>query len=450
MSINATFTRTLLLVLVLMALAPTGCDPSEAPGDGGADADEVPDADVDIESDGDVDTDSDIDGDSDADIEADGDADVDGDIDADVDGDIDADGDADADIDGDIDADVDGDIDADADVDGDIDADADADGDIDADADADADWDVEVDADVIVDSDVDLDSDEVSREPVAVIHECEVPLFPAPGEINFETGLEVYRPDGTAVMVEVAWPLGPGPHPLVVAIHGGGWMAGDYTYKRELISYLAAEGYAAASLGYRLSDGSTYTFPAQAADVRCGLRWLRAHAADYDIDPTRVVAIGDSAGGTMSVLLGLASDVEGLDGSCPLMSEPVAVDGMINFFGPGDLRDGSPFEAFDSYTVENLLGASAAAVPELAALASPIVHVDAADPFVLLVHGVDDDIVPIESSQQLQAALEAARVPSTLLELPGLGHEFPEISQMEHLRTPTCTVLHFLDVVIGR
>lgn len=221
-------------------------------------------------------------------------------------------------------------------------------------------------------------------------------------------------------------PADDGPHPLVVWIHGGAWMEGDRTWMDELARGLPDRGYALASVSYRLTDVAT--FPAQIEDCRAAVRWLRAHADEYDLDPDRVSAWGPSAGGHLVALLGTAPDAT-FDSVERTVNPDAshAVDAVIDFYGPSDLRamaeDPSDIDHGASASPEGrLIGGAVRDNPEEAAAASPVTYVDGSEPPFLVAHGSADRVVPPEQSERLVSALREADDEVTYHVVPGAGH----------------------------
>ena len=250
----------------------------------------------------------------------------------------------------------------------------------------------------------------------------------------------------TALTLDFARPAGAGPFPLVVLIHGGGFVAGDKTDRDLDALVLAENGFAAASINYRLmlSDG-TNDFPAAVQDVRCAVRSLRENAALFAIDPARVGAMGTSAGAVLSGILGTESDVAGLDESCGAASnQPVTVKAVAPFFGAFDLRPGAPMGTTASANADAALWLHQPPDhPEIDALASAILHIHASDPPFLLVHGDADTTIPVAQSANMQAALQAAGVPATLVVLPGAPHGFDPMQAVQPYETGSCTTIAF-------
>ena len=209
--------------------------------------------------------------------------------------------------------------------------------------------------------------------------------------------------------------------PLVVWIHGGGWQGGNKE-NCPAVSF-ATKGYAVASVNYRLSQHAI--FPAQIEDCKAAIRWLRANAATYGIDARRIGVWGGSAGGHLAALLGVTGHMSDFD-TGPNLDQSSAVQCVLDFFGPTDfLHYGAvPMERLDGPTsaAAQLIGGPISTHPVQARRASPVYFVgkDAA-PF-LIFHGGRDPIVPLQQSQELNAALEKAGVESSLHVIAGGGH----------------------------
>lgn len=212
------------------------------------------------------------------------------------------------------------------------------------------------------------------------------------------------------------------PLPLVVFIHGGAWRGGDKRGMGEAARPLLEDGgYAVASVGYRLTDEARW--PAQIHDCKAAIRWLRAHAAAYGLDPERIGVIGPSAGGHLVAMLGTSGGVADLEGDLGDHDDADSrVACVVDLFGPSDLlamggqhdRPGSP-EAL-------LVGGPVQEHQDAARSASPVTHVSRDDPPFLLIHGTADPVVPFNQSQILHDALRGAGVPSTLVPVDGGGH----------------------------
>lgn len=229
--------------------------------------------------------------------------------------------------------------------------------------------------------------------------------------------------------------------PLVLYIHGGGWRGGSR--KGPFPLFLAREGYAVASIDYRLS--SVAVFPAQIFDCKGAVRWLRAHAGEYGFDASRITAMGTSAGGHLAVLLGTTHGVQSLEGEVGgNLDQSSKVQAIVDFFGPVDfvLRSKDQPEQTDKPTgkVFQLLGKPVLQNVELAKLAGGAFHVTKDDPPLLVVHGTADKTVLINQSHRICEEYKKHGLPVEFHSVEGAGHGGPQFS------TPECTgqVLKFL------
>jgi acetyl esterase/lipase len=214
------------------------------------------------------------------------------------------------------------------------------------------------------------------------------------------------------------------PHPLAIWIHGGGWIKGS---KGEWVNplFLTSRGFVLASIQYRLSFEAP--FPSQLEDCQSAVRFLRANAAGYDLDPARFAAIGESAGGNLAALLGTTGDSK-QPSAAPADSASDRVQAVIDLFGPSDLTavpDGEPKPETMAFFVKRLLGGTPAQRPDLARAASPIYHISSETPPFLILHGQADPLVPLAQSQMLYAALQKAGIPSELIIVPVSYHAGP-------------------------
>jgi acetyl esterase/lipase len=217
--------------------------------------------------------------------------------------------------------------------------------------------------------------------------------------------------------------------PVIVWVHGGGWQAGSKEGGGPALPFVA-RGYAVASINYRLSQHAT--FPAQIEDCKAAIRWLRANARTYHLDPDHIGVWGASAGGHLVALLGTTGSVKELEGKSGNTDQSSRVQAVVDWFGPTDLtrmggshdRPGSP-EA-------RLLGGPVQENKDKAARANPITYVgrDAA-PFLIL-HGDKDRTVPVSQSEQLAEALKKAGVEVTLRKVEGAGHGGPAFSAQDN------------------
>ena len=219
-------------------------------------------------------------------------------------------------------------------------------------------------------------------------------------------------------------PEAEGSVPVIVYIHGGAFRMGDKG-DRPPLEYLA-EGYALATINYRLSQHAL--FPAQIEDCKAAVRWLRAHASEYGLDPDRFAAGGVSAGGHLAAMLGTAGHESSFDVGAHL-DVSSRVQAVVDFFGPTDflqmdahrLPDGLVHDAPDS-PESQLVGGPIQAHPERVSRANPVTYVTAEAPPFLIVHGDRDPLVPHHQSVLLAEALREAGVPVTFYTVAGGGH----------------------------
>jgi acetyl esterase/lipase len=225
--------------------------------------------------------------------------------------------------------------------------------------------------------------------------------------------------DGTALKMDLYFPteqVDRSGFPIAVYVHGGGWTSGDKT--ENLAKYkdaLLKRGIAVAAVNYRLA--ATAKFPAMIEDVKCAIRSLRANSATFAINPDKIAAFGGSAGGHLVSLLGAADATAGWDvGEYTDVSS--AVTAVVDMYGPADLTvdfAGNPGAAGKVFTATDYAGM---------AYASPVHYVSPEDPAFLIVHGLDDTLVPFSQSQEFYDALVAAGVDVTLVPVTGAGHTF--------------------------
>lgn len=234
--------------------------------------------------------------------------------------------------------------------------------------------------------------------------------------------LDLYLPPGK-----------PARHPLVVYIHGGGWMSGHprqsgaFENWPDVLALMASRGYVVASVEYRLSGEAP--FPAAIQDVKASIRWLRARAAQYGIDPRRVVVWGGSAGGHLAALDAVSCGAASLHPTsekgaqvAPAGPEGDCVQGLVTWYGVFDFRQARPKVG---QVVKRFLGCSAGGctAAQLVA-ASPATYVKPGAPPALLIVGSADHVVGAQQSRDFDALLRSRHDPVQLLIIPGVGHSF--------------------------
>lgn len=228
------------------------------------------------------------------------------------------------------------------------------------------------------------------------------------------------------------------PRPVILFVHGGDWVTGDARHLAgfpdfpSTLAALAAKGYVVASVNYRLS-GEAH-FPAAVQDVKSALRWLRGRAADYTIDPTRMMAWGAGAGGQIAAMVGTSCGVNALEPAADAKSKTTlasdCVQGVVDWYGPADLASwdtggAHPPEPGAPTRLGAYLGCEPAdCAPGLVRAASPHSYISSLTPPFLIQHGSADTNVPPEQAQKLNDALRDQHVPADILIYPGVGENF--------------------------
>ena len=232
----------------------------------------------------------------------------------------------------------------------------------------------------------------------------------------------VFGKGGTQdLRAEIAWPENASkPMPAVIYIHGGGWAAGNQ--RGSPILQIAKAGYFGASIEYRLSGVAKW--PAQIQDCKLAVRWLRANAAKYNIDPNRIGVWGGSAGGHLVACLGTMAGVKEYEGDGGYPGVSSAVQAVVDYFGPTDFTHADIYTPQALKVTEGLFGVPYAQNPDLWKSGSPLFYVKAGDPPMLLVHGDSDNLVPLAQSTVLDEALTKAGVPHQLVVVKNGGHGF--------------------------
>jgi acetyl esterase/lipase len=246
--------------------------------------------------------------------------------------------------------------------------------------------------------------------------------LPAPDDILFERNIEYASPDNQHLHLNLARPkTGAGPFPAVLCIHGGGFRAGSRESYDKLCQTLARHGFVAATITYRLAP--KYQFPAAILDTKAAVRWLRANAAKYNLDPKRIGVTGGSAGGHLAQFLGVTAGVPEFEGDLnPGFSSAVAC--VVNVYGPSDFTK-SYGKSVDAHEVLPLwLGGNVEQARLRHIQASPLNWVTPAAAPTLLIHGTDDKYVAHEQAVWMRDRLAACGVEVNLLTLPGAGHGF--------------------------
>jgi acetyl esterase/lipase len=244
-----------------------------------------------------------------------------------------------------------------------------------------------------------------------------------PDTVAWHEGVEYASPAGEPLRLDLATPReGSGPFPAVVCIHGGGFRAGKRETLDALCVKLAEYGYVAATVSYRLAP--KHPFPAAVHDVKAAVRWLRANAEKYHVDPTRIGALGYSAGGSLAQLLGVTEHVPRFDGDGGHPEQPCGVACVVNIYGANDFTK-SYGRSKDAHEVLPLwFGGDLSTHRARHIEGSSLYWVTPDSAPTRCIHGTVDDHVALEQSQWLVDRLQAATVPADLVVLEGAGHGF--------------------------
>ena len=237
------------------------------------------------------------------------------------------------------------------------------------------------------------------------------------------------------------------PLPAYVWIHGGGWKGGNKEGGIGKVIPLVREGFVGATIEYRLSGEAT--FPAQIEDCKCAIRFLRAHANEYQIDGDFIAVGGSSAGGHLAALVGTSGGVAELEGTGGWPDQSSTVQAVVDLYGPTDFVQFVTTPGYESHAKldspeSRLIGGDVLQSPAKTKQANPITYIDPEDPPFLILHGSDDRTVPPNQSESLDKALQAAGVKHRLKILDGAGHGGAQFGQSDILDMQTQFLLQSL------
>jgi acetyl esterase/lipase len=252
-------------------------------------------------------------------------------------------------------------------------------------------------------------------------------------DVKVQGGVVYARSGKTDLKLDLAIPLGQeGPFPAVIFIHGGGWAGGHRWGHRGQIKTAAQRGYVAASISYRLmqfdrnnrdTTTASPTFPAQVHDAKTAVRWLRAHAGQYNVDPDRIGVVGFSAGGHLALMLGLTDPTDGLEGDGGHPDQSSRIQAVVNFFGPTEMIECHRKSTL-SWLFRLFLDGTPDEVPRRYKAASPVTYASRDDPPVLTIHGDRDKVVPVSQARLLDEKMKHSGASHTLMILEGQPHGF--------------------------
>ncbi|WP_226913236.1 alpha/beta hydrolase [Gephyromycinifex aptenodytis] len=261
--------------------------------------------------------------------------------------------------------------------------------------------------------------------------------------------------------LDIFTPQGSGPFPVLVWAHGGGWRAGEKAdlantdiHMDEMKQALLEHGYAIASVNYRLAPANT--FPAPTHDIAASVRYLKAHAAEFGLDPERFALGGDSAGAHLSSLVAMAAGDETVQGTLGETSTDSKVDAVVGYYGLYDLRGRIPDQQAQGCDPERtgadsshgqLIGADPGSEQggKIADSASPLTYINEQSPAMIMFAGRQDCTAPFAQAERMRDALQKASVP-TELTIIDTGHADPKFFQDEAIRNQ---MLSFLDAHVS-
>jgi acetyl esterase/lipase len=251
-----------------------------------------------------------------------------------------------------------------------------------------------------------------------------LPLLPLlPGRAQNAPQLDVPYGDDPEQKLDIYLPPNPqAKSPAILFVHGGGWSGGNKRDFGTLAVGAANNGFVGISVGYRLAKADKNKYPAQLDDVQRAVRWIRANADKYGVDPQRIGAFGASAGGHLVTFLGTRDTRDNSDAALAKYSS--RVQAVVDLFGPSDLASQKPVSDLAKNIVINFIGKTPEQAPEVYKDASPLLFVDKTSAPTLIFHGTADALVPLDQSQVLYDALQKAGVESELVKFEGEGHGF--------------------------
>ena len=244
-----------------------------------------------------------------------------------------------------------------------------------------------------------------------------------PSGVVFEKNIEYSNPDDQHLQLNMARPKeGPGPFPAVICIHGGGFRAGTRESFNSLCLQLAERGYVAVTVSYRLAP--KYQFPAAVYDVKAAVRWMRANAEKYQIDPDRIGTTGGSAGGHLAQFLGVTSGVKKFEGDGGNAEYSSSVKCVVNFYGPSDFTKSYDASVDAKDVLPLFLGGNLQQERHRHIESSPLYWVTPEAAPTLFVHGTKDAYVAHEQAEWIVERMKAADVEATLMTIEDGDHGF--------------------------
>ena len=239
--------------------------------------------------------------------------------------------------------------------------------------------------------------------------------------------------DGVKLLGDMCLPAGGDQHPMVIAIHGGGWQNGERERYHDWGRFLTRHGYGLFTISYRLSTPGHKTYPEAVHDCRAAVQFIRSQAARFNVDPQRIALVGDSAGGHLASMVALAGDTEvfatGYPGD-PYAGVSTQVKAVVSIYGVHDLIqqwEHDSVHRVSDHITEKFLGVSLLDEPRRYFEASPFAYVSraASQTAFLLAHGTEDDVVEREPQwDRYLIALKRAGFYARRVVIPGAAHSW--------------------------
>ncbi len=252
-------------------------------------------------------------------------------------------------------------------------------------------------------------------------------------DIQYGTGddmplyLDLYSPESVQ-----------GPSPGILLFFGGGWRQGRKDQLRVYAQHFARHGYVVGAVQYRLKEAGHW--PKSVHDAKCAVRWMRAHAEEYGVDPERIGVMGNSAGAYLALMAGYTAGVPEFEGTGGWEAESSAVQAVVDIYGPTDFTEP---KRRDHSLVVNYMNGTYDMDPARYERASPIRYVTESSPPTCVIHGTVDMLVPVGQSDKLVEVLKAKGVPHYYSRLNGWPHAMDAVVAVNHHTREL--ILHFFD-----
>ncbi len=264
---------------------------------------------------------------------------------------------------------------------------------------------------------------------------------------NYERDVVWAEVGDQQLLLDVSWPEGEGPFPIVVNIHGGGWVIGSKEMDEPLCRYLTNRGYVVYNIEYRLAPD--YPFPAAVNDCLGAVIWAKDHAADYNGDASRVAVMGGSAGGNLAAMVALAWNDSYFTPTFSSYDHNASVQAAVVIFGVFDLAKSYPDKEWVAKMSLDMAGSYLGGSPSEAGenynLASPVYYLDRAESIspMLIVCGDKDGLYP--QSQAWDYALTERGVPHEFHIAYGKDHAFTNWHWQKAAKSAYASIVNFLD-----